>query len=99
MSTPRPPAPIAAAIVARPIEITVAMRTPARTTGSASGSSTWPQPLPAASFRGPVADSIDRRIDRQDPGVRVSQDRQERVDDEGGDRGPRSDAADERTAG
>src|SRR5206468_1924484 len=40
ISSPRPPAPIAAAIVASPTEITTATRTPARITLPASGNST-----------------------------------------------------------
>src|SRR5262249_55501818 len=39
MKTPSPPAPMAAAMVARPMPITVASRTPARMTLAASGSS------------------------------------------------------------
>src|SRR6266498_1662344 len=41
MSSPSPPAPIAAAMVARPMDITMATRTPARITLAASGNSTW----------------------------------------------------------
>src|SRR5579863_5559967 len=56
MYSPKPPAPIAAAIVATPTEITVATRTPAMMTPSASGNSTWksnwrsviPMPRPAS---------------------------------------------------
>jgi hypothetical protein len=40
MKTPSPPAPMAAAIVAVPIVVTSAMRTPARIVRAASGSST-----------------------------------------------------------
>ena len=40
MYSPRPPAPIAAAIVAEPTPTTAATRTPATIDGSASGSST-----------------------------------------------------------
>src|SRR6266496_3930722 len=40
MNSPRPPAPIAAAIVASPTEITTATRTPDRITLTASGNST-----------------------------------------------------------
>src|SRR5262249_54942587 len=51
MKTPRPPAPIAAAMVASPIPITVASRTPARMTLAANGSSTrrrsWPSVMPS----------------------------------------------------
>src|SRR5258705_14024953 len=41
MYSPRPPAPIAAAMVAEPTATTAATRTPATIDGSASGSSTW----------------------------------------------------------
>ena len=41
MYSPRPPAPIAAAMVADPTPTTAATRTPATIDGSASGSSTW----------------------------------------------------------
>src|SRR5579883_1556245 len=41
MKTPSPPAPIAAAIVAVPMVVTVATRIPARIVRTASGSSTW----------------------------------------------------------
>src|SRR5579884_3801377 len=40
INSPRPPAPMAAAMVASPIEITMATRTPARMTPAASGNST-----------------------------------------------------------
>src|SRR5208283_3350462 len=40
MKTPNPPPPMAAAMVAVPIVVTVAMRTPAMIVGAASGSST-----------------------------------------------------------
>jgi hypothetical protein len=40
MYVPKPPAPMAAAMVATPTEMTVATRTPERITGAASGSST-----------------------------------------------------------
>ena len=40
MYVPKPPAPMAAAIVATPTEMTVATRTPARITRAASGNST-----------------------------------------------------------
>src|SRR5579864_3140576 len=56
MNSPRPPAPMAAAMVASPTEITVATRTPAMITLRASGSSTchkscrpvMPMPRPAS---------------------------------------------------
>src|SRR5579872_5493651 len=56
MNSPRPPAPMAAAMVAKPTDITVATRTPAIITLNASGSSTWnsnclpviPMPRPAS---------------------------------------------------
>ncbi len=41
MYSPRPPAPIAAAIVAAPTPTTAATRTPATIDGNASGNSTW----------------------------------------------------------
>ena len=41
MKTPRPPPPMAAAMVAVPIVVTAAMRTPAKMVGAARGSSTW----------------------------------------------------------
>src|ERR1700722_10172133 len=41
ISSPSPPAPIAAAIVATPTQVTVAVRSPARITLAASGSSTF----------------------------------------------------------
>jgi hypothetical protein len=40
MNTPKPPAPMAAAIVAVPMVVTVAMRTPARIVRAARGNST-----------------------------------------------------------
>ncbi|MNS94377.1 hypothetical protein D3C72_1285920 [compost metagenome] len=56
ISTPRPPAPMMAAMVATPIFITTAVRTPPRITGTASGRSTsrmrcqvvMPMPRPAS---------------------------------------------------
>ncbi len=56
ISTPRPPAPITAAMVITPMFITTAVRTPARITGTARGMSTirrrcqkvMPMPLPAS---------------------------------------------------
>jgi len=59
MSTPRPPAPMVAAMVITPMFITTAVRTPARITGTAMGSSTmrrrWPKvmPMPRAASRMP----------------------------------------------
>src|SRR5207302_6987872 len=60
INSPRPPAPIAAAIVASPTEITVATRTPAMMTPIANGSSTFrsnwrsvsPSPRPASTTAG-----------------------------------------------
>ncbi|MNR35761.1 hypothetical protein D3C85_1536280 [compost metagenome] len=40
MSTPRPPAPMVAAMVMTPMFMTTAVRTPARITGTAMGNST-----------------------------------------------------------
>src|ERR1700722_5136222 len=52
MNSPSPPAPIAAAMVASPMETTVAMRTPATITPEANGNSTcqsnWPSVSPMA---------------------------------------------------
>src|ERR1700690_2417291 len=52
IKTPNPPAPIAAAIVAGPMVVTVATRTPARIVGAASGNSTstssWRPVIPMA---------------------------------------------------
>ena len=77
MYSPRPPAPIAAAIVAEPTPTTAATRTPATIDGSASGSSTC-----RSSSRGvmPIATPASRidRIDAAQPGDRRAHDRQQR---------------------
>ena len=89
------PAPIAAAIVASPIDTTVAMRTPASTTGKASGSSTSRSRCPG--LMPEARRGLDHgRIDGDDPGVGVSQDGKQRVDDQGHDRRAGSDPSDER---
>ena len=57
MKTPSPPAPMAAAMVATPMEMTMATRTPARITPIDSGSSTCQRicagvmPMPRADSR------------------------------------------------
>ncbi len=62
MYSPRPPAPIAAAIVAVPTPMTVATRTPEMICGSASGSSTiqsrWRRVMPTATPASSTAGSI-----------------------------------------
>ena len=95
MNTPSPPAPMAAAMVAVPIVVTVAMRRPAMMVGAASGQFHHAQNLPARhSHRdGGIAH---HRIDAENSGDRVAQDRQQRIEHQRDDRGVLPDAADER---
>src|SRR3954468_19515553 len=108
MYSPRPPAPMAAAMVADPTPTTAATRTPATIDGSASGSSTWrsssPSVIPIAtppSRKKPAnphraARLADRRVDPAQPGNRGADDRQQAVEDQDHERRPRADTADER---
>ena len=59
----KPPAPMAAAMVARPMEITVATRTPAMMTPSASGNSTCHKQLAVGHSH--AAPSFDHGADRR----------------------------------
>ena len=76
IKTPRPPAPMAAAMVAVPTVVTVAMRIPARMVRAASGSSTW-----RSIWRGshPHGDRgfAHGRVDAQNPSERVANNRQQ----------------------
>src|SRR6185436_18111756 len=94
MYSPRPPAPIAAAIVADPTPTTAATRTPATIDGSASGSSTREQFVRRHPHR--HARFPNRRIDPVDAGNRRSNNRQESVQDQDDDGRTGADATDER---
>ena len=81
MYSPRPPAPIAAAIVAVPTPMTAATRMPATIDGSASGSSTCQSScrgvMPSA-----VPASTSDAVDAAQPGDRRPHDRQQRVENQ-----------------
>ena len=78
MYSPRPPAPMAAAMVARPIEITAATRTPAMITPSASGKFHLPEKL-AIGHAHAASGFDDGAIHALDAGVGVANERQQRV--------------------
>ena len=86
---------MAAAIVASPTSTTTATRTPASDHRERERQLDAPAPL-ARRHPDAVGRLEHRRIDVADAGVRVAQDRQQRVDDERHDRRARADAADER---
>ena len=91
MKTPRPPPPIAAAIVAVPMVVTVAIRSPATIEGMASGNSTWRR---ICAGRHPHRDGRfpHRAIHPENPRQRVAQNRQQRVESERENRRAFSDA-------
>ena len=95
MNTPSPPPPMAAAMVAVPMVVTVAMRMPARMVRAASGNLHLPEHLPR---RHPHRHRrfAHRRIDAQNARQRVAQNRQQRVEHQRHDRRALADAADER---
>ena len=95
MYSPRPPAPIAAAMVAVPTPMTVATRMPATIDGSASGSSHQPQQL-ARRHAHRDAGLDDRAVEAAQPGDGRADDRQQRVEGQRDERRARPDAADER---
>ena len=86
MKVPRPPAPMAAAIVATPMVMTVAVRMPARITERARGRRTrqriWVLVMPMAS-----AACEDRGVDAGEADVGVAEDGEESVEDERDDGG------------
>ena len=94
MNTPSPPPPMAAAMVAVPMVVTVATRIPAMMVRAASGSCTWrrswPSVMPMA-----TAESQTAGVDAHDSDERVSQDRKQRVQHQRDDHGARADSADE----
>ena len=89
MRSPKPPAPMKAAMVAVPTLITAEVLMPARIVGSASGSSTMPQDLPRASGRAPCRPGACPRGTCDEAGVRVARDRQQRVEEQRDQRRPR----------
>ena len=95
MRSPKPPAPMNAAIVAVPTLITAAVLTPAISVGAASGSWTW-----RSAWRARHAER-ERRLrhparDALQAGVGVANDRQQRVEKEREHRRHDADRADER---
>ena len=84
ISSPRPPAPMAAAMVATPTQVTIAVRRPARMTLADMGSSSlvrrWRSVMPRA-----LATWMESGVDRADAGVGVAQDGEECVAGEGDD--------------
>ncbi len=95
MYSPRPPAPIAAAIVTVPTPTTAETRMPATIAGKRQRQLHLPQPLHR---RHPhrIRGLEDRRVDRAKAGGGRADDRQQRVQDQRDKRGAGADAADER---
>ncbi len=84
MSSPRPPAPMAAAMVATPTQVTVAVRRPARMTLAPRGSSTLKRRCRGGHAHG--AGYVDEGgVDRADAGVGVAHDGEQGVAGEGED--------------
>ena len=95
MKVPSPPAPMAAAMVATPMVMMVAVRMPARITESASGRRTRQRIWIVGHAHG-FGGLQDGGIDAGEADVGVAKDREQRVEDERDDGGARADAADER---
>ncbi len=95
MKVPRPPAPMAAAIVATPMVMTVAVRMPARMTLRASGKRTRRRICVVGHAHG-FGGFEDRGLDAAETDVSVAENWKKSVEDERDDGGAAADAADER---
>ena len=86
MKVPRPPAPMAAAMVATPMVMIVAVRIPARITGKGQREADAPEDLGVGHAHG-FGGLEDRGVDAGQADVGVSEDGEEGVEDERYDRG------------